>query len=95
MIKTINLLAELAIKYFSEKSFKLFIKALLTLKEEVIKLDPEVLDVGLVDLVMDENMWDWISGAVGREPTEYDWEAAAVIAADLQNILQNSKNEDN
>ena len=93
MIKTINLLAELAIKFFSERNFKLFIKTLLTLKEEVIKLDPEVLEVGLVDLVMDENMWDWVSEASSREPTEYDWEAAAVITADLQDILNNSKKE--
>ncbi len=87
-----NTLADLAIKYFSERNFKLFIKALLTLKEEVIKLDPGNLDPGMVDLVMDQNMWDWTIEAANREPTDYDWEAATVIAADLQSILNNSVN---
>jgi len=94
MNKTINLLAELAIKYFSEKNFKLFIKALLTLKEEVIKLDPAKLDVGLVDLIMDENLFDWAEGAASKQPSDYDWEAATVITLDLQDILKNLNNAD-
>lgn len=83
----INTLAELAVKYFSERNFKLFIKALLTLKEETIKLDPEVLNPNMVDLVMDESMFEWAEGIAGKEPSEYDWEAAMIISADLQSIL--------
>jgi hypothetical protein len=84
---------DIIIKYFSEKNFKLFIKGLLTLKEEVIKLDPENLEPGLVDLIMDENMFEWAEGIAGKNPSDYDWEAATVIAADLQDILKNSKDE--
>lgn len=93
MKPTINLLIELAIKYFSERNFKLFLKALLTLKEEVIKLKPEKLSAELVDFVMDENVWEWAEGIAGKTPSEYDWEAATVIAADLQDILKKFNND--
>jgi hypothetical protein len=83
----VNTLADLAIKYFSERNFKLFIKALLTLKEEVIKLDPESLDDGMVDLVMDEALFDWALESYNKEPSDYDWQAATVVYADLQFIL--------
>lgn len=90
----VNTLADLAIKYFSERNFKLFIKALLILKEEVIKLAPSTLDVGMVDLVMDESLFEWAEGIAGKEPSDYDWEAATVIAADLQSILnETNQNE--
>lgn len=88
----VNTIADLAIKYFSERNFKLFIKALLTLKEEVIKLDPEILDPNMVDLVMDENMWSWAEEIAGKEPSDYDWEAATIIVADINSILNSSKN---
>ena len=83
----INLLIELCIKFFSEQNFKGFIKSLLTLKAEVIKVDPEKLNDGLVDLIMDENCIDWAVSSIDRAPTDYDWEAARLIALDLQEIL--------
>lgn len=89
----VNTLADLTIKYFTERNFKLFIKALLTLKEEVIKLDPEKLDPGMVDLTMDENMWMWAEDAASKNPSEYDWEAAMIISADLQSIINESKKD--
>lgn len=94
MNNKIRLMSELVIKYFTEKNFKLFIKALLTLKEIVISMDPSTLDVGMVDLIMDENMFDWVVEAASRVPSENDWNAATYIAADLQDILKNSISEE-
>jgi hypothetical protein len=90
----INLMIELCIKFFSEQNFKGFIKSLLTLRSEVIKLNPENIDVGLVDLIMDEEMGSWAISAMDRSPTDYDWEAARLISLELQDILiEVNKNE--
>ena len=90
----INLMIELCIKFFSEENFKGFIKALLTLRSEVIKLDPEKIDIGLVDLIMDEEMGNWAISSIDRIPTDYDWEAARLISLELKDILTEiNKNE--
>lgn len=83
----INLMMELCIKFFSEQNFKGFIKTLLTLRSEVIKINPEDVDVGLVDLMMDEEMNNWAISGMDRTPTDYDWEAARLISLELQDIL--------
>ena len=91
-MKNINLIANIVIKYFDEKNFQLFIKALLTLKDEVIKYDPAELDPGMVDLVMDEAVFDWALENYNKEPSDYNWEAASIVVADLRDILKNSTN---
>ncbi len=82
---------ELTLKDFTNSDFKAFITNLLTLQQELIKVDPEELDPGLIDFGMDQNMWDYATSAIDREPTEYDWEAAGYIASDLKEILDNLK----
>ncbi len=78
-----------ALKAFESNNFELFIKELLTFRTEVLKIDPALLDLGLVDLIMDENVWIWAISAISREPTDFDWEAAGFIAADLKDTLLN------
>ena len=80
---------ENTIKAFEHQNFLLFIKHLLTLRDEVVKVDPENTDPGLVDLIMDENAISWAISSIGRAPIENDWIAAGYIAADLKEILEN------
>lgn len=76
------------LKYFRENNFKLFIKELLTLQEEMIKVNPEDMHSRLVDFGMDEDMWnDWVISSIDKDPTQYDWTAAEYIAKDLQEVL--------
>lgn len=79
---------KLILKAFTEANFKEFIKQLLTLQEEMTKVDPENMDPRLVDFGMDQDMFDWGISAMDKDPTEYDWEAAGYIAKDLQEIIQ-------
>lgn len=76
------------LKDFGNKNFKLFIKDLLTLRTEVLKTNPEGLELGLVDLIMDDSVFDWLISAMDREPTEYDWEAAGFVARDLKSTYE-------
>lgn len=81
---------EYILKTFLEKNFKLFIKALLTLREEIIKVDPEQMNPALVDFGMDQEMFEgWAISSIDKEPSEYNWEAAGFIIRDLQDILNN------
>ena len=82
-------ICENIVKAFTETNFKEFIGQLLTFRDEVIKHDPQEMDPGIVDLAMDENMWEWASSAVNRKVTDFDWEAAGYIAADVQDCLKN------
>jgi len=88
-MQTIKNTMNLIIKSYDNKNFQQFIKELLTLREEIIKFDPEDLDPSLVDFNMDENMYDWTISGIGREPTKYDWEAAEIITANLRDISVN------
>ncbi len=89
MMNKIKHTIELILKAFTESNFKVFIKELLTLQKELIKVDPEHMEPRLVDFGMDEDMWnDWVISSIDKDPTQYDWEAAGYIAKDLQEILQ-------
>lgn len=83
---------ESVLKYFTDSNFKGFIKSLLTLRTEVLKVDPGSLELNLVDLVMDDNAYDWVVSALDKEPTEFDWEAAGYIASDLQETFMAMNN---
>lgn len=74
---------------FTSNNFSDFIKNLIKLRAEALTYDPELMNLGLVDLMMDENMWNWIATAIEKPPTEFDWEAAGYVAADLKDILEN------
>lgn len=80
---------DLILKEFQMGNFQGFIKNLLTLRTLVLKKNPEDLDLGLVDLIMDENCFDWVVSVVDRTPTDFDWEAAKYIAEDLADTLKN------
>ena len=88
MMNKIKHTIEQTLKAFTESNFKEFIKQVLTLREELIKIDPEHMEPRLVDFGMDEDMFDWAISAIDRDATEYDWVAAGYIAKDLQEILQ-------
>lgn len=88
MMNNIKHTIKLILKAFTEANFKEFIKQLLTLQEEMTKVDPENMDPRLVDFGMDQDMFDWGISAMDKDPTEYDWEAAGYIAKDLQEIIQ-------
>lgn len=87
MMNKIKYTIEEILKYFRENNFKLFIKELLTLQEEMIKVNPEDMHSRLVDFGMDEDMFAWGISAIDKIPTEYDWTAAEYIAKDLQEVL--------
>jgi hypothetical protein len=76
------------IKDFTSGSFSSLIKNLFELRKTALEFDPKEMNLALVDFLMDENMWSWITSGVGKEPTEFDWEAAGYVAADLKTILE-------
>lgn len=74
---------------FTSNNFSSLIKNLFELRKVALQFDPKEMNLALVDFLMDENMWSWIVSAAGKEPTEFDWEAAGYVAADLKDILEN------
>lgn len=78
---------------FISNNFSEFIKNLIKLRTEALTYNPEQMNLGLVDLLMDENMWNWVSSTIEKDPTEFDWEAAGYVAADLKDILENNNTE--
>jgi hypothetical protein len=76
---------------FESKKFGPFIKNLLLLREDISGIDPELFHTDFVDFLLDNNMWNWIISGLDKDPTEFDWEAAQFIAADIKDIITNNK----
>lgn len=85
-------LIEKVIKAFSYKNFQDTILGLSAIKEFVISdLNPEILSPEFANqIMMDENIWDWVDELKQRKPNKYDIDAAKFVVEDLVDMLDNN-----
>jgi hypothetical protein len=74
---------------YNRNDFNDMLLELLMLREIVTThMDPANLSFGLVDILMDENMWEWILKAIKKDDlNSFDKEALSLIVADLQDLV--------